>query len=61
MKKHLVKCNKCNGEGEVLRRDDHFGVDRCPKCLGTGMLDWIENVVGKAPITFEIDDLEFDY
>ena len=39
---------------------DSIPVEMCGKCFGTGILDWIENVVGKAPITFEIDDIEFD-
>jgi hypothetical protein len=44
LKKGEVLCNKCNGKG-------FFGRGRfppvCPKCLGAGKLDWVENIVGK--------------
>ncbi len=41
-----VECYKCCGAGEVLRKDDHFGTDMCPKCFGEGKLDWVENARG---------------
>ncbi len=41
-----VECYKCYGAGEVLRKDDHFGTDMCPKCFGEGKLDWVENARG---------------
>jgi len=43
-----VKCKRCRGEGLVrvnVRQDDLRCM--CPKCFGTGKLDWIEVVVGK--------------
>jgi hypothetical protein len=55
-----VVCNKCLGEGEILLRGDHFGVELCPKCLGVGKLDWIENVVGKKIVEFDIEPIDFD-
>jgi len=45
LKEGELKCSKCLGEGEVLPRDTHYGVERCPKCRGYGKIDWIENVV----------------
>lgn len=36
-----VVCSKCGGKGK--KRFEWL----CPKCLGEGRLDWIENVVGK--------------
>lgn len=49
-----VKCKNCNGYGSLnpyLKKKSSksyslIGI-KCPKCLGTGKLDWIENVVGK--------------
>ena len=43
MTKDEMVCSECGGiggVGDILQ-------DECPKCLGTGKLDWIENVVGK--------------
>ncbi len=41
LKDHEMICSKCDGQGydEALIK--------CPKCLGDGKLDWVENVVGK--------------
>lgn len=33
-------CDKCNGDGFILDL-------LCSKCIGTGELDWIENIFGK--------------
>ena len=38
MTKDKVVCSKCEGSRQTWL---------CPKCLGKGELDWIENVVGK--------------
>ena len=46
MREDRVVCNKCDGVGEVIPRDSHFGTDVCPKCKGKGSLDWIENIMG---------------
>ena len=44
MRPHLDDCAKCNGKGYLLSRKKVLR--RCPKCLGRGELDWVENVVG---------------
>ena len=38
-----VICNECNGTGLKTNQVYH----PCPKCYGTGKLDWIENIVGR--------------
>jgi DnaJ-class molecular chaperone len=45
-------CPKCNGKGRVLkdnRKNTTFtrSTLECNKCLGSGKLDWIEEIVGK--------------
>ncbi len=40
-------CSECGGSGAVGGK--WFNRRSCPKCLGDGKLDWIENVVGKRP------------
>ena len=40
-------CPTCLGSGELIPREEHFGVIRCGKCKGHGIIDWVENVVGK--------------
>ena len=42
----IYKCNVCNGEGRI-DRTTYNGYKICPKCLGKGQLNWIENVFGK--------------
>ena len=44
MKPKMDKCSKCNGKGYLLTQKRVLY--RCPKCLGRGELDWVENVVG---------------
>lgn len=41
-------CDKCNG----LRYSRENGIRgiRCPECQGTGKVDWLENILGKAPM-----------
>jgi len=45
-------CDQCQGSGKVPV-SKHNGITvieslkQCPKCVGTGKVDWIENVVGK--------------
>ena len=43
MTKDEMSCSECGGIGGV----GDILEDECPKCFGTGKLDWIENVVGK--------------
>lgn len=47
------KCPECEGDGIVM--GDYPYSDVCPKCLGEGKLDWIENAMGKKkkPIPIE--------
>ncbi len=47
-------CKKCEGSGSWPKKfatleDPWFAI--CPKCQGTGIVDWIENIVGKAIMT----------
>jgi|GEM_PF-6490065 len=50
MSDELEVCSKCNGKGTLDISDDPTKhVKSCPKCLGIGKLDWVENVVGKNP------------
>ena len=57
MKPGYYKCSRCNGTGKVeFHSEDHsewsFSTnDRCPKCHGKKILDWVENVTGvKDPL-----------
>jgi hypothetical protein len=40
----IYSCNLCDGKGRVPVPQNDV---TCPKCKGTGKLDWVENVVGK--------------
>jgi hypothetical protein len=42
-----VVCSVCNGKGSIWSERFQDAAYTCEKCLGTGYLDWIENVVGK--------------
>jgi hypothetical protein len=44
MRVRMDDCSKCNGKGYLVNRKKVLR--RCPKCLGRGELDWVENVVG---------------
>jgi DnaJ-class molecular chaperone len=52
LKEGEVLCDKCRGEGIVLRVTKNTIRDNesvaCKKCLGHGKLDWIENVTGST-------------
>jgi len=54
-------CSKCNGEGEVLPQNSHFGVEFCDKCHGDGIVDWVDNIMGKPipVIEFDIEEINF--
>jgi len=43
-------CEPCNGWGRVMNEDGELRTIyvQCPRCLGDGKLDWVENVVGKS-------------
>ncbi len=54
LKKGEVKCDKCKGKGKIPAKDHprvyistEGSLFECPKCFGTGKLDWVENIVGK--------------
>lgn len=43
-------CIKCRGNGLVKSKPVNFRkalILKCDVCLGTGKLDWVENIVGK--------------
>lgn len=45
------KCATCNGEGRIIEHksleyDDDYKYSDCPKCLGKGEINWLENVFG---------------
>lgn len=46
-----VECDRCKGTRSTkhhnLRTISYNLVTMCPKCFGTGKLDWIEVVTGK--------------
>jgi len=42
-----VFCDRCNGVG-IVNNKEGPGTYYCRKCLGTGKLDWVENVTGKV-------------
>lgn len=43
-------CEPCNGWGRIINEDGTLRTlyVQCPRCLGDGKLDWIENIVGKS-------------
>lgn len=43
-----LKCEKCNGIGWYLIPSTISGYIECSRCLGSGKLNWIENIVGKT-------------
>lgn len=56
LKEGEMVCPECNGMGYIDKiPSDNFHVfkERCPKCLGAGKLDWIENVVGKKEMYYD--------
>ena len=44
-------CPQCKGEGAILHNDLKLMDYNCPKCLGTGEVDWVEMVMGVKSIT----------
>jgi DnaJ-class molecular chaperone len=60
-----MKCDKCDGNGvlkesyKYIIEDDpdiYMMTQMCDKCLGTGFLDWIENVTGKMGMVPKSDN-----
>ena len=39
-------CNKCDGK-RALETTDPEILRQCPKCRGRGIVDWIENIMGR--------------
>lgn len=62
VKKDEFVCDKCKGERKIreLRNiTPNITSERfvfCPKCLGAGKLNWVENVVGKRSLFDEGDN-----
>lgn len=51
LKEGELTCDKCNGTGCIPSKDNpHEIASLCSKCQGAGIVDWIENIVGKPPI-----------
>lgn len=45
MEDGIVICDRCQGSSIII---DEFHIGNiCPKCHGTGKLNWIENIFGK--------------
>ena len=44
-------CDKCGGVGSVIAKYNYYRKthtrSQCPKCKGTGRLDWIERIIGE--------------
>jgi len=51
-------CEPCNGWGRVMNEDGELRTIyvQCPRCLGEGKLDWVENIVGKREENKKGDD-----
>jgi RecJ-like exonuclease len=53
LEKYEVLCKECSGKG-FLNKGRYYPV--CPKCLGTGKLDWLEVLFGKTrPLFVDIE------
>jgi hypothetical protein len=55
-----TKCTKCDGEGVVkvypYRMDPNgnpYHIDLCEFCHGEGIVDWVERILGKGPLSWE--------
>ena len=51
-----VICDKCNGHGQILWKDDNYSP--CKKCRGVGKVNWIEDVFGKSNMTITIKEVD---
>lgn len=50
VEEHETICDQCGGVGSIIIKVSYYrGHKRgkCPKCEGTGRLDWVERVFGK--------------
>ena len=51
-----IICDKCNGTKSIPLNPPRAIVEQqCPKCKGTGYVDWIENIVGKKNFSILFD------
>jgi len=51
LKEGYVYCKECNGTGKtkfrkIILLHGWITTNKCPRCDGTGQLDWIENIMG---------------
>ncbi len=45
-------CSECEGRGSIPSKlRPNILAAMCKKCQGAGKLDWIENIVGKPPVS----------
>ena len=40
-------CSRCDGQGEILHGKIELADYICPKCKGKGIVDWVENIMGR--------------
>jgi hypothetical protein len=48
-----VICDECNGDSFITEKNNENYSEVCPKCIGSGKLDFIENIVGKKDIIWK--------
>ena len=59
LKDSIVKCDECKGHGSIrtytepdyLKIQFMKGWKKCPKCMGVGYLDWIDNITSRQTKT----------
>ena len=56
LEEYEIVCDKCSGEGTIPVEGTRFCTN-CPKCLGDGKIDWIENIVGKRRVKDILDEI----
>jgi len=46
-------CDKCNGTGQSIEEltETSKKWTWCSKCYGSGKVDWIDNIMGRRPLT----------
>jgi len=54
MREDQVVCSKCKGKGSFWSGKLQDGAVTCSKCNGHGILDWIENIMGKSFPNFDM-------
>jgi len=61
LKEGEVFCSKCKGTGTADNNSNGYFDSTCDKCHGRGIVDWIENVVGKPEPMGNIASSSFSY